>query len=501
MALGTAERRAETGAPEAPQPEPILAAEFRNHRIIRRNGQVVGFDSAKIFGAIKKAFVAVGSANGGVPADVDVQVAQAVDRTLEGLLARFRRERNLTFAIEDVQDQVELGLARCGFAAISDAYHRYREERAEERRARVRELLPTSFSIVHPDGSARALDPAELHDRVEAACQGLGDGVDAEMLFQRIVSSLHVDITKENLEKAMALEAACLIERHYSYSKVAARLLLDRLVEEVMERPATRAETVKYYPELLARLVERGVAADRLDPALRGSFDLKALGAALRPERDDMLDYLGLQTLYDRYLIKDRAGRRLELPQLLWMRVAMGLALNHNEEGRRTERAIEFYELLSSFRFMSSTPTLFNSGTVFSQLSSCYLSTVADDLDGIYGAVHDNAMLSKYAGGLGNDWTPVRAMGSYIQGTGGKSQGVVPFLRVVNDTAVAVNQGGKRKGAVCSYLETWHGDVEEFQDLRKNTGDERRRTHDMNTANWVPDLFMQRVRAREGWTL
>ena len=499
MALGTAERAAETGAPAAPPP-PAHAAEFRNHRIIRRNGQVVAFDSAKIFSAIKKAFVAVGSANGGVSPDVDAQVAQAVDRTLEGLLARFRRERNLTFAIEDVQDQVELALARCGFGAVSVAYHGYREERAEKRRARVRELLPTSYSVVHPDGASRTLDPAELHARVEAACQGLGDGVDAEMLFQRIVSSLHEDITKENMERAMALEAACMIERHYSYSKVAARLLLDRLVEEVMERPATRAETVKYYPELLARLVERGVAAERLDPALRG-FDLKSLGAALRPERDDMLDYLGLQTLYDRYLVKDREGRRLELPQLLWMRVAMGLALNRNEEGGRTERAIEFYELLSSFRFMSSTPTLFNAGTVFSQLSSCYLSTVADDLDGIYGAVHDNAMLSKYAGGLGNDWTPVRAMGSYIQGTGGRSQGVVPFLRVVNDTAVAVNQGGKRKGAVCSYLETWHGDIEEFQDLRKNTGDDRRRTHDMNTANWVPDLFMQRVRARGGWTL
>ena len=487
-------------APAAPPP-PALAKEFRNHRIIRRNGQIVPFDSEKIFNAIKLAFVEVAQTNGGVTPEIDGHVARAVDKTLEALLARFRRERNLTFAIEDIQDQVELALSRCGFNKVGSAYHSYREERAEKRRARVRELLPESFGIVQPDGSSKQLDPAKMLDRLAAACQGLGEEVDAQLLFKRVVSSLHEGITRDAMHQALVLEAANLIEQHYNYSKVAARLLLDALLEEVMGQPTTRAEMVNHYPGSLAKMVSAGIAAGRIKPELQREFDLHRLGEALKPERDDKLDYLGLQTLYDRYLLKDRSGRRIETPQLLWMRVAMGLALNPEEEGQRTERAIEFYELLSSFRYLSSTPTLFNSGTVFSQLSSCYLSTVADDLEGIYGAISDNAMLSKYAGGLGNDWTQVRAMGSYIQGTGGNSQGVVPFLRVVNDTAVAVNQGGKRKGAVCSYLETWHGDVEEFQDLRKNTGDERRRTHDMNTANWVPDLFMQRVRNQGQWTL
>ena len=231
-------------------------------------------------------------------------------------------------------------------------------------------------------------------------------------------------------------------------------------------------------------------------PTLR-DFDLQRLGEALLPERDLQFTYLGLQTLYDRYFIHSD-DTRIELPQIFFMRVAMGLAV---EEPDKNARAIEFYELLSSFDYMSSTPTLFNAGTLRPQLSSCYLTTVPDDLHGIYGAIQDNAMLSKFAGGLGNDWTPVRALGAYIKGTNGKSQGVVPFLKVVNDTAVAVNQGGKRKGAVCAYLETWHLDIEEFVELRKNTGDDRRRTHDMNTANWIPDLFMKRVFEDGDWTL
>ncbi|MGB7551562.1 MAG: ribonucleoside-diphosphate reductase subunit alpha, partial [Chromatiaceae bacterium] len=229
-----------------------------------------------------------------------------------------------------------------------------------------------------------------------------------------------------------------------------------------------------------------------------GQFDLSRLGAALQPERDLQFTYLGLQTLYDRYFIHTAGGLRFELPQAFFMRVAMGLAINEID---REERAIEFYDLLSRFDFMSSTPTLFNSGTLRPQLSSCYLTTVPDDLDGIYGAIKDNALLSKFAGGLGNDWSRVRGMGAHIKGTNGRSQGVVPFLKVANDTAVAVNQGGKRKGAVCAYLETWHVDIEEFLDLRKNTGDDRRRTHDMNTANWVPDLFMKRVAEDGDWTL
>ncbi|HET8711048.1 MAG TPA: ribonucleoside-diphosphate reductase subunit alpha, partial [Spongiibacteraceae bacterium] len=259
---------------------------------------------------------------------------------------------------------------------------------------------------------------------------------------------------------------------------------------------ATQADMTIYYPQALPAYIQRGVDLELLDPALL-SFDLQRLGNALLPERDQLFGYLGLQTLYDRYFIHSDEIR-FELPQVFFMRVAMGLAVNEDD---KNARAIEFYTLLSSFDYMSSTPTLFNSGTLRPQLSSCYLTTVPDDLDGIFGAIHDNAMLSKWAGGLGNDWTPVRALGSYIKGTNGKSQGVVPFLKVVNDTAVAVNQGGKRKGAVCAYLETWHMDIEEFLELRKNTGDDRRRTHDMNTANWIPDLFMKRVFQDGDWTL
>ncbi|HET8697478.1 MAG TPA: ribonucleoside-diphosphate reductase subunit alpha, partial [Gammaproteobacteria bacterium] len=261
-------------------------------------------------------------------------------------------------------------------------------------------------------------------------------------------------------------------------------------------REATQAEVAALYPGYFREFVTAGVTLELLDPRL-AEFDLERLGAALEPERDLQFTYLGLQTLYDRYLLQWQ-GARFELPQALFMRVAMGLSLNEID---REARAIEFYRLLSSFDFMSSTPTLFNSGTLRSQLSSCYLTTVPDALDGIYAAIRDNALLSKFAGGLGNDWTRVRALGAHIKGTNGKSQGIVPFLKVANDTAVAVNQGGKRKGAVCAYLETWHLDVEEFLELRKNTGDERRRTHDMHTANWIPDLFMRRVEADADWTL
>lgn len=292
------------------------------------------------------------------------------------------------------------------------------------------------------------------------------------------------------------------IEQEPNYSYVAARLLLDDLRREAMDflgqegAEVTQAEMTDRYPDYFVAFIKRGVELELLAPEL-ARYDLARLGAALKPERDLKFTYLGLQTLYDRYFIHHR-GVRFELPQAFFMRVAMGLALNEID---REDRAIEFYELLSSFDFMSSTPTLFNSGTLRPQLSSCYLTTVPDDLEGIYDAIKDNALLSKYAGGLGNDWTRVRGLGAHIKGTNGKSQGVVPFLKVANDTAVAVNQGGKRLGAVCAYLETWHLDIEEFLELRKNTGDDRRRTHDMNTANWIPDLFMKRVAEDGPWTL
>ena len=473
-----------------------LAEKFTEHRVIRRNGQLVPFDCSKITKAITQAFNAVAKSNGGI-ADLEENITKVVDKTLEALWSRYEREKNLTWAIEDIQDQVELAFVRTNNHKVGDAYSKYREEHAEKRRAHLRELIPDTYHVIDEDGNKSMLETSEIHRQIEAACHGLHERIDSDFLIKRIFSSIHDDITQNNLDRAMVLEASTLIERHHDYAKVAARLLLDSLITEVMGHKVSRGQMNKLYAENLTEMINRGIKAERINPKMRSVYDLKQLGAAIKPERDDLLDYLGLQTLYDRYFIKVD-DKRIELPQTMFMRVAMGLAL---EEIDPNARAIEFYELLSSFNFMSSTPTLFNAGTTFSQLSSCYLSTVPDDLDGIYGALKDNALLSKYAGGLGNDWTPVRAMGSYIKGTGGKSQGVVPFLRVVNDTAVAVNQGGKRKGAVCSYLETWHRDIEEFQDLRKNTGDERRRTHDMNTANWIPDLFMQRVREKGKWVL
>ena len=323
--------------------------------------------------------------------------------------------------------------------------------------------------------------------------------MDADRILKATLKDLYDGVAIEEVRKGVVLSARALIEKDPAYSYVTARLLLDALRFEALGEEATQADMATKYPEYFPRFVKHGVKIGLLNEALL-QFDMNKLGAALKPERDLQFGYLGLQTLYDRYFLVDQyvGGRRFELPQCFFMRVAMGLALN---EVDREARAIEFYNVLSTFDFMSSTPTLFNSGTHRSQLSSCYLTTVADDLDGIYEAIKENALLSKFAGGLGNDWTNVRAMGSHIKGTNGKSQGVVPFLKVVNDTAVAVNQGGKRKGAVCTYLETWHLDIEEFLELRKNTGDDRRRTHDMNTANWIPDLFMKRVVEGGDWTL
>ena len=347
------------------------------------------------------------------------------------------------------------------------------------------------------DGGERVpLDLQRLQSLIEDACKGLGKDVKADPIVAETKRNLYDGVPIEEVYKASILAARTLIEKDPDYTYATARLLLHTIVKEVMGEEVPSTEMGARYAETFPLFIKKGVDNDLLDEKLL-QFDLARLGAALKPERDLQFDYLGLQTLYDRYFLHVRKTR-IELPQSFFMRVAMGLSLNEID---RTERAIEFYEVLSSFDFMSSTPTLFNAGTLRSQLSSCYLTTVPDDLDGIYESIKENALLSKFAGGLGNDWTRVRAMGSHIKGTNGESQGVVPFLKVVNDTAVAVNQGGKRKGAVCAYLETWHLDIEEFLDLRKNTGDDRRRTHDMNTANWIPDLFMKRVMEKGDWTL
>jgi len=488
-----------------PQPATVEDAErqaaYAQYKIIRRNGSVVGFEPAKIAIAMTKAFIAVNGGQGAASARVREQVT-ALTENVVGALMR-RQPSGGTFHIEDIQDQVELALMRMGEHHVARAYVLYREERAKER-ARQREVQPAAVAErehvvnVVDGGVTRPLDVPRITALVNGACAGLGHEVRAQPILEAMQRDLYDGVPIEEVRKSLILAARGLIEQDPGYSYVTARLLLHTLRLETLGEEVTQEEMATRYAEYLPKFIEMGVAAELLDERL-ASYDLKALGSALDAQRDLKFAYLGLQILYDRYFLHIE-GRRIELPQIFFMRVAMGLALNE-PEGSREARAIEFYNVLSSFDLMSSTPTLFNSGTRRSQLASCYLTTVSDDLDGIYEAIKENAMLQKYAGGIGNDWTPVRALGAYIKGTNGKSQGVVPFLKVVNDTAVAVNQGGKRKGAVCSYLETWHLDIEEFLELRKNTGDDRRRTHDMNTSNWIPDLFMKRVMENGEWTL
>ena len=467
---------------------------YPEHKVIRRNGAVVGFEPGKISVAVTKAFLAVNGSQGAASARIRELVA-GLTHAVVGALMR-RQPQGGTFHIEDIQDQVELALMRSGEHDVARAYVLYREERAKARTQEnaARHASESRLHVVE-NGERRALDREALRRLLASACEGLADA-SPETILDRTLRDLYDGVPMEEVRKSAILAARALIEKDPAYSYVTARLLLHTIRLEVLGEEVGQAEMGARYAAYFPQLVERGIAAELLDPEL-AKFDLARLGRALKAPRDLQFGYLGLQTLYDRYFLHQR-GRRIELPQAFFMRVAMGLALRERD---REARAVEFYDVLSTFDFMSSTPTLFNSGTQRSQLSSCYLTTVSDDLEGIYEAIKDNALLAKYAGGLGNDWTPVRALGSHIKGTNGKSQGVVPFLKVVNDTAVAVNQGGKRKGAVCSYLETWHLDIEEFLELRKNTGDDRRRTHDMNTANWIPDLFMKRVMENADWTL
>ena len=495
----------------APTPGPIspsIAATAPGQiRVIKRNGTVVPYAEDKIAVAITKAFLAVEGGTAAASPRIRELVAGLAGQVSSIFMRRL--PSGGTIHHEDVQDQVELALMRSGEHKVARTYVLYREERARARDAE--DVNPTTekpivINVVRRDGERAALDVGRIQTLVSEACEGLED-VDAHRILTESLSNMYDGISEVDVATSLLITARTLVEEEPNYTFVTARLLLDQLRTETLEfldvrtqgqedYQATHSQMLDTYGKAFQAFIHRGVELELLAPALE-RYDLVRLGSSLIPERDLQFNYLGLQTLYDRYFLHSNEVR-FELPQIFFMRVAMGLAIQEEEP---EERAIEFYELLSSFDFMSSTPTLFNSGTLRSQLSSCFLTTVSDDLDGIYSAIRDNAMLSKWAGGLGNDWTPVRALGAYIKGTNGKSQGVVPFLKVVNDTAVAVNQGGKRKGAVCSYLETWHLDIEEFLELRKNTGDDRRRTHDMNTANWIPDLFMKRVFEDGDWTL
>ena len=474
---------------------PATSSTLAHYQIIRRNGSVVAFEPHKIAVAMMKAFLAVHGTQGAASASVR-ETVDSLTQTVVRALMRSRPSGG-TFHIEDVQDQVELGLMRGSHHEIARAYVLYREKHNQERAKQLQAQKPAAPQLyVMDDGKKVALDIANLQTLIKASCANLGADVKPDPIVSETMRNLYDGVPIDEVYKASILAARTLIEKDPDYTYATARLLMHTIRREVLGEEVSHGEMSLRYASYFPEFIAKGVKNELLDERLQ-QFDLARLGAALKPERDLQFDYLGLQTLYDRYFLHVRK-QRIELPQAFFMRVAMGLSLN---ETRREERAIEFYEILSSFDFMSSTPTLFNAGTLRSQLSSCYLTTVADDLGGIYDAIKENALLSKFAGGLGNDWTPVRAMGAHIKGTNGESQGVVPFLKVVNDTAVAVNQGGKRKGAVCAYLETWHLDIEEFLELRKNTGDDRRRTHDMNTSNWIPDLFMRRVMEKGTWTL
>jgi ribonucleoside-diphosphate reductase alpha chain len=491
-----------TRSNEALSPLPAAAAAvsgtvsaYQGYQIIRRNGSVVSFEPNKIAVALMKAFLAVHGTQGAASASVRETVDALTEQVVRALLRS--RPGGGTFHIEDVQDQVELGLMRGSHHEVARAYVLYRERRSQER-ARQAQPEAVSEPVLHViDGGRRVpLDMAALRALFESSCAGLGAEVTAEPILAETRRNLYDGVPIDEVHKASILAARTLIEKDPAYTRATARLLLHTIRKEILGEEVNQEQMAGRYADYFPQFIKKGIEAELLDSRL-AQFDMVRLGAALKAERDLQFDYLGLQTLYDRYFLHIE-DKRIEMPQAFFMRVAMGLSLNEID---REARAIEFYDVLSTFDFMSSTPTLFNSGSLRSQLSSCYLTTVADDLDGIYEALKENALLSKFAGGLGNDWTRVRALGSYIKGTNGKSQGVVPFLKVVNDTAVAVNQGGKRKGAVCAYLESWHLDIEEFLELRKNTGDDRRRTHDMNTANWIPDLFMRRVAEGGDWTL
>ena len=470
-------------------------------RVIKRNGKVVPFEEDKIKVAVTKAFLANESGNAAASERIHRKVEEITAEVQE--IFKRRMPSGGTLHIEEIQDQVELQLMRNEEYVVARKYILYREERAAERTKDApsqTNIDAPKISVTKKDGSQVPLDIERLASVVNHACEGLED-VSADAILEESIKNLYDGVSISDMKSALVMSARTKVEQEPNYSYVTARILLDELRSEALSflgiaEESSHPEMQDYYPKAFLAYIEKGIELEMIDPVLK-DFDLKKLGEAIDHDRDYQFTYLGLQTLYDRYFIHYQ-DTRYELPQIFFMRVAMGLAV---EEDQKEERAIEFYRLLSSFDYMSSTPTLFNSGTLRPQLSSCYLTTIPDDLDGIFGAMKDNALLSKWAGGLGNDWSPVRALGSYIKGTNGKSQGVVPFLKVANDTAVAVNQGGKRKGAMCAYLETWHLDIEEFLDLRKNTGDDRRRTHDMNTANWVPDLFMKRVELDKNWTL
>src|SRR3989338_1306376 len=468
------------------------------YSIIKRDGRVVSFKPENISTAIAKAFYAHSAEDFNIILERAKHLTNLIVAEIQTLWPDGK-----AIHIEEIQDLVEKALMKESHHEIAKKYILYREQRTKTRQLEAKKDdasvdwgMVKNFKVIMPSGEEKLLDSEALRFKIETCCQGLPN-VSANKILNESFKNYCDGMSEDQMFLSNIMAAKSFLEVEPDYAFVAARLLLLREYQEAMGHDISFEGMKAEYSICFEAFIKKAIAYELLNPDLL-QFDLKRLGHALDARRDFLFRYMGLQTLYDRYFIH-WDDRRLELPQIFLMRVAIGLA--KSEGAQKNERAIEFYNVLSTFRFTSSTPTLFNSGTLHSQLSSCFLTTVEDDLHHIFKCIQDDAMLSKWSGGLGNDWTNVRAMGSRIKGTNGKSQGIIPFLKVANDTALAVNQGGKRQGAMCAYLEVWHLDIEEFLELRKNTGDDRRRTHDMHTAAWIPDLFMKRIKENGNWTL
>ena len=459
--------------------------------VVKRSGELVKFDSSRIINAVNSAINAGNEDHSGV--DVGILV-DAIEEEV--------RERFIEFYpnVENIQDIVEKHLIRADLFNVARRYIIYRAERTKEREVLKEKISQKAelgkLKIRKRDGLNVLFNPQKIRKTVERACKDYSETTSIDAIVKELTRNIFDGATTEDIEKALILSSTAFIERDPHYSKVSSRIFLQRLYKEAMQVSVNDNNLDDQYKQTFIDGVRFGVKNNYLDSRL-SEFDLEKLSNSLIVERDSLFEFIGIQTLYERYILS-HDDRKFELPQAFWMRVAMGMALN---ESNKDSRALEFYNKLSSLEFVSSTPTLFHSGTPHPQLSSCYLTTVSDDLSHIFKCVGDNAQLSKWSGGLGNDWTSIRATGSQIKSTNVESQGVIPFLKIANDVTVAINRSGKRRGATCAYLETWHLDIEDFLDLRRNTGDDRRRTHDMNTSNWIPDLFMKRVIANEDWTL
>ncbi len=458
------------------------------HHIKKRDGRITEFTPGKITIAVQKAFVAV---RGGIDPEPLQTITDEVTVRLEEAFSE------TVISIEDVQNYVERVLMEKGFFDVAKDYILYRYEHTK-----LRAQQPQTFhiSVVKRSGATEAFSIAKIRNTLEQVARNAGGSVDIETIAQQCAQDVYDGMKTSDIAQALILTTRAFIERDPAYSHMASRLLAHKVYKEAFGSSVDFTILDQGYRDAFIRNIKTLSSLKKLDPQME-KFDLERVAAALKPERDDIFMFLGMQTVADRYFLNHPETKQtLETPQAFWMRVAMGLALNETR-GLREETAIRFYELITTLRFVPSTPTLFHAGTSHPQLSSCYLTTVMDSLDHIFKCLSDNAQLSKWSGGLGNDWTNLRGTGARIKGTGVESQGIIPFLKVANDTTAAINRSGRRRGATCAYLETWHYDIEDFLELRKNTGDERRRTHDMDTANWIPDLFMKRVRADKEWTL